>query len=572
MSSTFFLVLRRMRAPLIVLIAIYTVTITGLIVIPGQDADGNPAPPLSVFHAFYFVSYTATTIGFGEIPEPFSDAQRLWVTLCIYLSVVGWSYAIVTILALLQDRAFRIALAVNKFGRQVHRLSEPFYIICGAGNTGTLIARGLDDLNRRTVIIELDGLRVQELDLEDLATNPLLLEGDASLPENLVRAGVRHPQCRGVIAVTNDDQANLAAAITGKLCNPRNPVLARTTNRGVAGNMISFGTDHVVNPFVRFARELAMSIASPDRYRLIELVTALPAGTLPTTHRPPFGRWVVCGYGRFGREVVANLHPLGVQVTVIDPLLDQRRIDELTALGIHAQEGLGTEADSLVAAGIHSAVGLVAGTDVDVNNLSIAITATQLNADLYVVCRQNEAAHDLLFRAFESDFDMVSSRIIAEECLTALITPLLGRFLSEVRDQSEPWCAEVSKRILASGRGRVPEVWSLTVDAENATAVHESLRSGEPVMLHHLSRDSADRDRELPIVALLRERAGVVECLPEPDQPVQAGDRYLFAGKGQAMRRQALTVQNLNALDYVRTGHQLSSGWVWRRLTGAGRR
>ena len=57
---------------------------------------------MSFFHAFYFMSYTATTIGFGEIPNAFSDGQRLWVTFCIYLVVVAWSYAIIVLVALLQ--------------------------------------------------------------------------------------------------------------------------------------------------------------------------------------------------------------------------------------------------------------------------------------------------------------------------------------------------------------------------------------------------------------------------------------------------------------------------------------
>ena len=67
-TSIFFLALRRMRVPLIVLIVLYAVSTLGLTLVPGIDAQGRPAPPMSFFHAFYFVSYTATTIGFGEIP------------------------------------------------------------------------------------------------------------------------------------------------------------------------------------------------------------------------------------------------------------------------------------------------------------------------------------------------------------------------------------------------------------------------------------------------------------------------------------------------------------------------
>ena len=117
-SATIFLIMRRMRAPLIILIVIFSISVVGLALIPGVDPDGEPAR-MSLFDAFYFMSYTATTIGFGELPYPFTTAQRLWVTFSIYLSVIGWAYAIGSLLTLLQDRAFRQALALQQFTRKV---------------------------------------------------------------------------------------------------------------------------------------------------------------------------------------------------------------------------------------------------------------------------------------------------------------------------------------------------------------------------------------------------------------------------------------------------------------------
>ena len=102
-SSTIFLVMRRMRTPLITLIVIFSISAVGLTLIPGVGPDGQAAR-ISLFESFYFMSYTATTIGFGELPWPFTPAQRLWVTFSIYLSVIGWAYAIGSLLTLLQDR------------------------------------------------------------------------------------------------------------------------------------------------------------------------------------------------------------------------------------------------------------------------------------------------------------------------------------------------------------------------------------------------------------------------------------------------------------------------------------
>ncbi|MCB1826465.1 MAG: potassium channel protein, partial [Candidatus Competibacteraceae bacterium] len=103
-------------------------------------AEGQPTR-MSFFHAFYFISYTATTIGFGEIPNAFSESQRLWIILCIYLSVIGWAYSIGALLALLQDQNFQNAVRVQRFNRVVRHLREPFYLVCGYGETGQLLCR-----------------------------------------------------------------------------------------------------------------------------------------------------------------------------------------------------------------------------------------------------------------------------------------------------------------------------------------------------------------------------------------------------------------------------------------------
>ncbi|HYI52870.1 MAG TPA: ion channel, partial [Microlunatus sp.] len=137
-SATIFLIMRRMRTPLIVLILVFSISVVGLALIPGVDPDGESAR-MSLFDAFYFMSYTATTIGFGELPWPFTTAQRLWVTFSIYLSVIGWAYAIGSLLTLLQDHAFRHAVALQRFTTKVARIREPFLLLAGYGRAGELL-------------------------------------------------------------------------------------------------------------------------------------------------------------------------------------------------------------------------------------------------------------------------------------------------------------------------------------------------------------------------------------------------------------------------------------------------
>jgi hypothetical protein len=104
-DSFLFLFLRRMRVPLVVLISAYSIATVGFTLIPGVDDQGNPWR-MSVFEAFYVVSYTGSTIGFGEVPYAFSPAQRAWTMVSIYVTVIAWLFSIGSIVSLLQDPAY----------------------------------------------------------------------------------------------------------------------------------------------------------------------------------------------------------------------------------------------------------------------------------------------------------------------------------------------------------------------------------------------------------------------------------------------------------------------------------
>jgi Trk K+ transport system NAD-binding subunit len=557
-NSSLLLTLRRLRAPIILLIVIYAVGMTGLVLIPGVDADGQPWR-MTLFQAFYFTSYTASTIGFGEIPYAFTDQQRLWVTVIIYASVVGWAYLLANLLQLGRDSAVRRALAEQRFRRRVRRLAEPFYLICGFGETGHLISRALDRRGRRFVVVEIDETRAQEIDLMDFRQAPLALAGDARLPAHLEAAGLRKDNCRGVLALTNDDRANLAVAMAVRLLEPNLPVLARAMSRETAANMASFGTDHIINPFARFGEQLALAISAPANYQLVSWLTALPGTPLGDLRTPPHGRWVVCGYGRFGREVVRAFHAHGLEVTVIDPNAQEQP-------GLPVVRGVGTEAEPLAAAGIHAAVGVVAGTDDDVNNLSVVVTARELNPALFTIVRQNLQANRALFDAFDADVTMVSSEQIASECLAIVRTPLLESFLDRARGNDGAWAEALVARLQSVLGERSPAIWSATLNISEAPSIYRLLMQGGHATVADLLRRPSCRDESLPAAVLLLQRTDAAIELPADDCELQPGDQLLFAGREGAREEQQAVLRNEKLRDYLLTGRDPPSSWLWRRL------
>ncbi|HEY0509814.1 MAG TPA: NAD-binding protein [Blastococcus sp.] len=563
-SATIFLILRRMRVPLIVLIVIFAVSVLGLTLIPGEDADGNPWR-MGFFDAFYVVSYTASTIGFGEIPFPFTYGQRMWVTISIYLSVIGWAYAIGSLLALLQDRAFRSALAMQHFSRKVARLREPFLLIAGYGRTGELLGHSFDRLGRRFVVLDLAEDRIDGLEMDAYHADVPGLVADARDPGHLAVAGLDHPCCEAVVALTDDDEANLAVVMAAALLRPELPVITRVTSRTLAERMQAFGSPSTVNPFDRFGDHLRLALRSPASYQLLNWLQSGPGAELPERGSPPRnGRWVVCGYGRLGRELTADLRAEGLDVTVIE-------VDPPAGAGAGAGVLVGDGSDPWVMAqaDLDRAVGLIAGTDNDTTNLSLVAAARRSNPTLFLAARQNRPASAPLFAAMEIDALLVPAEVIAHEVYAQLSTPLLWRFLREMPARGDAWAEQLVERLTTLCGSRLQALWKIRLTPQDAPAVSSWLTAGD-ARLGALLRNPEARDQPLHAIVLLVLRGSEVTLAPDGDFLLRPGDELLLAGRPAARRALATLLMVEGVLEYVVTGRRVPSSWIWRRLTSTG--
>ena len=95
--------------------------------------------------------------------------------------------------------------------------------------------------------------------------------------------------------------------------------------------------------------------------------------------------YIICGYGRVGREVAQELTARKVPFVVVDfnpDIQQQAKRDNVLMINSDA-----TEADVLMEAGIQRCRGLIAASDSDANNTYITLTAKSLRADVFVVAR-----------------------------------------------------------------------------------------------------------------------------------------------------------------------------------------
>jgi len=559
MNTVIYLIMRRMRIPLLVLLTVYTVAIIGMTLMPGIDDQGNPWR-MNFFEAYYFVSYMGTTIGFGELPYPFSNIQRMWVTLSLYMTVIAWIYAIGALLSLVQDKALRNTIVESRFARAVGNIHEPFYLICGYGDTGSALVSCLEKRLMRSVVIEIKQERLNMLILENYPVYVPKLCADASKPIHLVEGGLKNPDCAGVVAITDDNLVNLHIAITTKLLRPDLTVIGRVDSHDVAANMASFGSDFIINPFKIFASKLHIALQSPNLLLLRDCLSGYKT-SCQLLEAPQSGLWVLCGYGRFGKAVYERLKgKQDLRLVVIEAMPEKTGLPPVECV-----KGRGTEADTLQQAHIEEAVGLIAGTDDDVNNLSIVMTARELNPNLFVVIRQNRADNQIIFEAANADITMQPSQIIANHIRVLLTTPKLVDFLRLTKQRGSQWTRQLVTRLKDELHSMPPEIWQMTINQESTPALWEALKD-KTINLKCLQMDPRDRDNKLACLPLLLIRDEEEIQLPEESECLKQGDQVLWCGKPGTASWMEWTLRDPLVLTYLATGKIVSRSAIWRWL------
>ena len=202
------------------------------------------------------------------------------------------------------------------------------------------------------------------------------------------------------------------------------------------------------------------------------------------------------------------------------------------------------------------------------NNLSIAVTAHELNPRLFVVVRQNHNGNSALFAAYNADFTMVHSQIVARESVAILTAPLLARFLEKLQDQDEAWSHGLVESLQALCAGLIPVVWDIRLNISEAPAAYKALMHDQKFSLGEILRDGTDRSLPLNAITLLIERGSQIFLLPNDSFSLVAGDQLLLVCPISVQRNFEFTVRNANELDYVLSGREESGSWLWQRLAG----
>ena len=209
----------------------------------------------SVLDSFYLATETVTTVGYGDI-APKTPAGRIFAIAFMLIGGGTVLYSLTVLAqAVIQSEMFE-AFGIQRKTKEMEKL-ENHYIVCGGGRVGRRIVRALQKEKIPFVMMERDEKKVAEL--EDECAHILI--GDATLEENLIRAGVE--RAKGLATCLADDADNVYVVLTARGLNEKLHIVARAVEEQAEPKLIRAGASRVVSPIIIGSQSMARALLKP---------------------------------------------------------------------------------------------------------------------------------------------------------------------------------------------------------------------------------------------------------------------------------------------------------------------
>jgi voltage-gated potassium channel len=206
--------------------------------------------------------------------------------------------------------------------------------------------------------------------------------------------------------------------------------------------------------------------------------------------------YIVCGFGRVGRQVARDLLAAGRTPVVVDDNFDNR--ETARELGVPYIEAEPAHDEVLKQAGIDSAKAVIACVDSDAENIFITLTARGLRPDILIVARAS-----------------------AEDTEQKLVRAGADRVISPYK---------------TSGT----EMARIALHPQIGGAVEAADYRIEEIRVAPASRVAGRRIKDVrgqAAIVALRHQRGQLEAQPSPDAVIQPGDTLVALGPPGALER-----------------------------------
>lgn len=218
---------------------------------------------------------------------------------------------------------------------------------------------------------------------------------------------------------------------------------------------------------------------------------------------------IVCGWGRVGRSIAAEVVAAGKPIVVIDE--EAERLADCPHPTVH---GDCTEDDTLERAGIARASSLVAAVDVDAANSFITLSARAIRPDIFIVARARSVDSEAKLLRAGADRVVNPQNIGGARMAAFVLRPHVAEFLDVV----------MHERNLEFRLEEIP------------------IGDGSPLAGSTL-REAHLRDRTGALVLAVRDARGSFLSNPDPDVRIEPGQVLIAIGTEDELAALALAAR-----------------------------
>lgn len=167
--------------------------------------------------------------------------EKIFTIGLILSSLIIFGYAVSSFSEYLISGQFFYQLKIKQVQKKIEALTG-HTIVCGYGRNGRQALAKLDSYKQQVVIIEQDKEIIEALDSRGI----LNVEGDASLDETLIKAGIY--RAANLITVLPSDADNLFVVLTAKQLNKQCKIISRASKETSNSKLKIAGADNVIMP------------------------------------------------------------------------------------------------------------------------------------------------------------------------------------------------------------------------------------------------------------------------------------------------------------------------------------
>jgi voltage-gated potassium channel len=232
-------------------------------------------PQVTLLDAVYMAVVTITTVGYTEIVDTHANPPlRLFNIFFILIGIGIMLYAFSVSTAFIVEGELNHIFRRRKMQKLIRDMHDHL-IICGAGETGTYLAKELLRTGNVFVVIDHDEERLKRIG--QLGEVPVLT-GEGGDEEVLMAAQIK--KARGLASVLPEDKDNLLLTVTARLLNPNLRIVARCAEAGMVEKLLRHGANAAISPNMIGGLRLASELIRPGVVSFLDLMLRDQSGTI----------------------------------------------------------------------------------------------------------------------------------------------------------------------------------------------------------------------------------------------------------------------------------------------------